>query len=165
MLLELRILSLAILLVGAIATFAGAAPLTGLLVVGLILGAFGLLPPMPPLINGVGAAFGGVLIAAAALASGCAGWSPVAVPVLAMISLRLGWRPALWSGLTALALGFAVAPNPSTMPLVAGSGWLLVAAVPVWAAAHLLIGLQPHTEATPPVAPTGSGLRTVSGLD
>lgn len=152
-LLELRILSLAILLVGAIATLAGAAPMTGLLVAGLIVGALGLLPPMPPVINGMSAAVGGALIAGAALASGCAGWSPIAVPVLAMLSLRLGWRPALWAGLGTVALGAVVAPDPVAMPIVAGPGWLLVAALPIWAAAHLLIGLQPLGETSSPAAP------------
>lgn len=130
---ELRSLALGVIMLAALpALFSYVPVLVVLVIAALAIAALGLVPPMPPMINGLAAVLGGATIAAAAAASGHVGLVAIAAAPLAVGSLRLGWRPAVWSAAIALVILAVLAP-----PLMG----LVVFASPVAAVAVLGIAI------------------------
>ncbi len=146
---ELRSLSFAVLVALAVpALVAGQSTLALISLAVLAIAATGLLPPVPPMVNGVAAVLGGAVLATTALASGRIGLVALALAPLAVASLRFGWRVPLWSfGFALLGAGVVVPDALRPPPVASLAVTLLIAAgVLVWTSLHLYFGRQLELE-------------------
>lgn len=141
---EIRLVALATLVAAAIPALAGGAPpwVLCLVIAALAVAALGLIPPAPPMANGLAAVIAGATLAGLAATVGHVGLVAVVVAPIAVTSLHLGWRPAVWAGALAATVVVLVDSSTFLQPWLAPGllGCLAVGLLATWAVTHTVLG-------------------------